>query len=97
MSGERSGIFGSRGKSTRRSNQAGIAIGSNDIRNQLMEKEQELQAIKMQAAELAEAERLEQEAIQRRERAVGYGKIAANLRRDMSPFKHCTILRCPSS
>ncbi|EIN08357.1 hypothetical protein PUNSTDRAFT_44881 [Punctularia strigosozonata HHB-11173 SS5] len=74
--GERSGLFG-RGKSTRRNNNL-PAIGSNDVRNQLMAKEAELQAIKMQAAELAEAERLEHEAMQRRERAVGLGAHQAN-------------------
>lgn len=38
-----------------------------------MEKEREANALNLQSSELAEAERLEREAVMRRERAVGHG------------------------
>ncbi|KAI0049235.1 hypothetical protein FA95DRAFT_924891 [Auriscalpium vulgare] len=51
----------------------GALVGSTALQARGQEKEQEAQAIKSQSSEIAEAERLEREAIQRRERAVAHG------------------------
>ena len=51
----------------------GGVIGSSALKNRGLEKEQEANAFKAQSAELAEAERLEREAMLRRERAVAHG------------------------
>jgi len=52
---------------------AETVLGSSSIRSQGLQKEQEAKAARVQAAELAEAERLEHEASIRRERAVNHG------------------------
>ncbi|KAH8103081.1 hypothetical protein BXZ70DRAFT_928027 [Cristinia sonorae] len=51
----------------------GTLVGSESLKVKGMQKEQEAQAFKMQSAEIAEAERLEKEAMLRRERAVQHG------------------------
>ncbi|KAK7462754.1 hypothetical protein VKT23_007339 [Stygiomarasmius scandens] len=51
----------------------GTMVGSRSLKEKGMMKEQEAQSLKMQSAELAEAERLEREALMRRERAVAHG------------------------
>ncbi|EJC99338.1 uncharacterized protein FOMMEDRAFT_170628 [Fomitiporia mediterranea MF3/22] len=51
----------------------GTMLGSENLKRKGMEKEQESQALKVQASELSEAERLEQAALARRERAVAHG------------------------
>ncbi|KAF9467945.1 hypothetical protein BDZ94DRAFT_1318466 [Collybia nuda] len=51
----------------------GSMVGSNALKAKGLQKEQEANAIKVQGSELAEAERLEREALMRRERAVGHG------------------------
>ncbi|KAJ7149608.1 hypothetical protein C8R46DRAFT_1044023 [Mycena filopes] len=51
----------------------GKLVGSKTLQAKGLEKEREAQAMKVQSGELAEAERLEQEAGQRRERAVAHG------------------------
>ncbi|KZV72742.1 hypothetical protein PENSPDRAFT_733366 [Peniophora sp. CONT] len=56
----------------------GGVIGSSALKNRGLEKEQEANAIKAQSAELAEAERLEREAMLRRERAVAHGAHPEN-------------------
>jgi len=43
------------------------------VKAKVMQKEMEAKALKSQSNELAEAERLEQEALARRERAVAHG------------------------
>lgn len=51
----------------------GSLIGSDSLKAKGLQKEQEANSYKVQGAELAEAERLEREALLRRERAVGHG------------------------
>ncbi|KAL5522668.1 hypothetical protein ACEPAG_8686 [Sanghuangporus baumii] len=51
----------------------GSMLGSESIKRKGMEKEQESQSLKLQAAELSEAERLEQDALATRQRAVAHG------------------------
>ncbi|KAE9392576.1 hypothetical protein BT96DRAFT_944539 [Gymnopus androsaceus JB14] len=51
----------------------GSMVGSNAVKAKVMQKEMEAKALKSQSNELAEAERLEQEALARRERAVAHG------------------------
>ncbi|KAI0642742.1 hypothetical protein C8Q79DRAFT_916811 [Trametes meyenii] len=71
-SGHTSGGAGSRlaGKAERA---AGAMVGSQALKEKGFQKEQEAGAFKMQSAEIAEAERLEKEALMRRERAVAHG------------------------
>ncbi|KAI0370500.1 hypothetical protein BV20DRAFT_1052267 [Pilatotrama ljubarskyi] len=52
---------------------AGTMVGSQALKEKGFQKEQEAGAFKMQSAEIAEAERLEKEALMRRERAVAHG------------------------
>ncbi|KAI0031366.1 hypothetical protein K488DRAFT_86907 [Vararia minispora EC-137] len=56
----------------------GVLVGSNALKTRGLEKEQEANAFKMQSTELAEAERLEREAMLRRERAVAHGAHPVN-------------------
>jgi len=56
----------------------GTMLGSNSLKAKGLQKEQEANAIKLQGQELAEAERLEREALMRRERAVGHGAHPEN-------------------
>ncbi|KAH9941752.1 uncharacterized protein BXZ73DRAFT_98142 [Epithele typhae] len=51
----------------------GSLVGSQALKERGFMKEQEAGAFKMQSAEIAEAERLEKEALMRRERAVAHG------------------------
>ncbi|KAF8069011.1 hypothetical protein FPV67DRAFT_1101285 [Lyophyllum atratum] len=51
----------------------GTLTGSSSLKAKGQQKEQEANSFKVQGAELAEAERLEREALMRRERAVGHG------------------------
>ncbi|ETW77835.1 hypothetical protein HETIRDRAFT_107484 [Heterobasidion irregulare TC 32-1] len=51
----------------------GSLVGSNKLKERAAEKEMEANAYKAQSSELAEAERLEREAMLRRERAVAHG------------------------
>ncbi|EGO03723.1 hypothetical protein SERLA73DRAFT_175325 [Serpula lacrymans var. lacrymans S7.3] len=51
----------------------GSMIGSNALKAKGMQKQQEANSINLQGQELAEAERLEREALMRRERAVAHG------------------------
>ena len=51
----------------------GTLVGSQALKERGLQKEQEASAFKMQSAEIAEAERLEKEALMRRERAVAHG------------------------
>lgn len=51
----------------------GTAVGSQSLRQSGLAKEQEANALKAQASEIGEAERLEREALTRRERAVAHG------------------------
>lgn len=53
----------------------------------------EANALKTQSSELAEAERLEREALLRRERAVAHGKSFGST---LEAFSHTTIDRCTS-
>ncbi|KAI0676392.1 hypothetical protein C8Q78DRAFT_1073202 [Trametes maxima] len=71
-SGHTGGGAGSRlaGKAERA---AGAMVGSQALKEKGFQKEQEAGAFKMQSAEIAEAERLEKEALMRRERAVAHG------------------------
>ncbi|EIW55084.1 uncharacterized protein TRAVEDRAFT_22867 [Trametes versicolor FP-101664 SS1] len=52
---------------------AGAMVGSQALKEKGYQKEQEAGVFKMQSAEIAEAERLEKEALMRRERAVAHG------------------------
>ena len=52
----------------------GSLVGSQALKEKGFQKEQEAGAFKMQSAEIAEAERLEKEALMRRERAVAHGE-----------------------
>ncbi|TFK32032.1 hypothetical protein BDQ12DRAFT_64726 [Crucibulum laeve] len=56
----------------------GSMVGSNALKAKGLQKEQEANNIKLQGQELAEAERLEREALMRRERAVGHGAHPEN-------------------
>jgi len=56
----------------------GSVVGSQALKNKGMQKEQESQAFKAQSAEIGEAERLEREAMLRRERAVQHGAHPEN-------------------
>ncbi|KAJ3573365.1 hypothetical protein NP233_g2463 [Leucocoprinus birnbaumii] len=56
----------------------GTAIGSDTLKAKGLQKEREANAMKVQGRELAEAERLEREAIMRRDRAVAHGAHPAN-------------------
>ncbi|ESK90251.1 hypothetical protein Moror_7705 [Moniliophthora roreri MCA 2997] len=56
----------------------GTVLGSDSLKNKGLQKEQEAHALKVQGAELAEAERLEREAAMRRERAVAHGAHPEN-------------------
>ncbi|KAF8156003.1 hypothetical protein B0H34DRAFT_517281 [Crassisporium funariophilum] len=56
----------------------GSMVGSNALKAKGLQKEQEANSVKLQGRELAEAERLEREALMRRERAVGHGAHPAN-------------------
>ncbi|TCD71910.1 hypothetical protein EIP91_000042 [Steccherinum ochraceum] len=56
----------------------GSLVGSQALKSKGMQKEQEAQAFKHQSAEIAEAERLEKEALLRRERAVQHGAHPSN-------------------
>ena len=58
----------------------GSALGSNALKAKGMEKEREANALNLQSSELAEAERLEREAVMRRERAVGHGMSSSLVR-----------------
>ncbi|KAH9948656.1 hypothetical protein B0H21DRAFT_820784 [Amylocystis lapponica] len=51
----------------------GSLVGSQALKNKGVQKEQEAGAIQAQSSEIAEAERLEQEALVRREHAVAHG------------------------
>lgn len=51
----------------------GSLVGSQALKERGYQKEQEANMFKAQSAEIAEAERLEKEALQRRERAVAHG------------------------
>ena len=51
----------------------GSLVGSQALKERGFQKEQEAGAFKTQSAEIAEAERLEKEALMRRERAVAHG------------------------
>lgn len=53
----------------------GSAVGSESLQAKGLQKQREAEAIKLQAAELSEAERLEEEARMRRQRAVGHGEL----------------------
>ena len=53
----------------------GSLVGSQALKERGLQKEQEAGAFKMQSAEIAEAERLEKEALMRRERAVAHGEL----------------------
>ncbi|EJF59571.1 hypothetical protein DICSQDRAFT_128244 [Dichomitus squalens LYAD-421 SS1] len=57
----------------------GSLVGSQALKERGFQKEQEAGAFKTQSAELAEAERLEKEALMRRERAVAHGAHPANM------------------
>jgi len=57
---------------------SGPMIGSDALKAKRLQKEQEINVIKLQGGELAEAERLENEALARRERAVAHGADPAN-------------------
>ena len=74
-SGSRSGGGGRRleGKAERA---VGSLVGSRALKERGMQKEQEASAFKMQSSEIAEAERLEKEALMRRERAVAHGECS---------------------
>lgn len=52
----------------------GTLVGSQALKEKGFQKEHEAGAFKMQSAEIAEAERLEKEALMRRERAVAHGE-----------------------
>ncbi|KAI0754429.1 hypothetical protein C8Q80DRAFT_1139044 [Daedaleopsis nitida] len=69
---QRSGSGGGRlaGKTERA---VGTLVGSQALKEKGFQKEHEAGAFKMQSAEIAEAERLEKEALMRRERAVAHG------------------------
>lgn len=54
----------------------GSLVGSQALKAKGMQKEQEAQAFKAQSTEIAEAERLEKEAMLRRERAVQHGELS---------------------
>ncbi|KZT03782.1 uncharacterized protein LAESUDRAFT_728803 [Laetiporus sulphureus 93-53] len=69
---------GVRGAEGRVEQKVGELIGSQALQAKGAEKEQEAQAFKAQSSELAEAERLEREAVMRRERAVAQGAHPAN-------------------
>ncbi|KJA17575.1 hypothetical protein HYPSUDRAFT_57622 [Hypholoma sublateritium FD-334 SS-4] len=56
----------------------GSLVGSAALKEKGAQKEQEANTIKLQGRELAEAERLEAEALMRRERAVAHGAHPAN-------------------
>jgi len=56
----------------------GSLVGSHALKAKGMQKEQEAQAFQAQSTEIAEAERLEQEAMLRRERAVQLGAHPSN-------------------
>ncbi|KAI0716679.1 hypothetical protein C8Q76DRAFT_725183 [Earliella scabrosa] len=73
----RSGSTGGRvaGKAERA---VGTLVGSQALKEKGFQKEQEAGAFKMQSAEIAEAERLEKEALMRRERAVAHGAHPEN-------------------
>ncbi|KAF8162471.1 hypothetical protein K438DRAFT_1775904 [Mycena galopus ATCC 62051] len=60
------------GTGTKTQNQGNI-VGSKSLQAQGLQMEQEARGMKIQSQELAEAERLEQEAARRRERAVAHG------------------------
>jgi hypothetical protein len=51
----------------------GSLIGSASLKAKGLQKEQEAASMKVQSQEIAEAERLEREAMMRRERAVAHG------------------------
>ncbi|TFK21131.1 hypothetical protein FA15DRAFT_658556 [Coprinopsis marcescibilis] len=57
----------------------GSAVGSESLRAKGVQKQQEAAATKLQASELGEAERLEREAMMRRERAVAHGTHPDNM------------------
>ena len=52
----------------------GTLVGSKALKERGFQKEQEAGAYKMQSAEIAQAERIEKEALMRRERAVAHGE-----------------------
>lgn len=54
----------------------GSMIGSQALKTKGMQKEQEAESYKQQSAEIGEAERLEKEALLRRERAVQHGNLS---------------------
>jgi len=56
----------------------GTMLGSSALKAKGLQKEQEANSVKLQGSELAEAERLEREALMRRERAVAHGAHPAN-------------------
>jgi len=56
----------------------GSMVGSNALKAKGMQKQQEANSIHLQSQELAEAERLEREALMRRERAVAHGAHPQN-------------------
>ncbi|KAF9477960.1 hypothetical protein BDN70DRAFT_922252 [Pholiota conissans] len=56
----------------------GTMLGSDALKAKGLQKENEANSIKLQGRELAEAERLEREALMRRERAVAHGADPAN-------------------
>ncbi|KAG5634034.1 hypothetical protein H0H81_003696 [Sphagnurus paluster] len=57
----------------------GTLVGSSSLKAKGLQKEQEANSFKLQSAELAEAERLEREAMMRRERAVGHGQFTVTV------------------
>jgi len=64
---------------------AGTALCSSTLKAKGLEKEREAQALKVQAAELGQAEGLESEAAARRERAVNHGAHPQHLNKPVAP------------
>ncbi|PIL23363.1 hypothetical protein GSI_14674 [Ganoderma sinense ZZ0214-1] len=75
--GSRSG-GGGRGLEGKAERAVGSLVGSQALKERGLQKEQEAGAFKMQSTEIAEAERLEKEALMRRERAVAHGAHSDN-------------------
>ncbi|KAJ7585074.1 hypothetical protein C8J56DRAFT_1027502 [Mycena floridula] len=66
-------ISGQHGHTSLATKAENALLGSSSIRQQGLKQEQEAKAARIQGAELAEAERLEREALMRREKAVNHG------------------------
>ncbi|KAF9477959.1 hypothetical protein BDN70DRAFT_896110 [Pholiota conissans] len=76
---ETSGAHGVGGKLSGKIESAiGSIVGSDALKAKGLQKEQEANSVKLQGRELAEAERLEREALMRRERAVAHGANPGN-------------------